>query len=459
MPQRTAPAKNDPLPGEVRPPPRRLSDRLRYLGPGMVIAAGLVGSGELIATTKAGAQAGIGLLWVILLGCVVKVFAQIEFGRYTISSGETTLTALNRLPGPRLGVNWIIWLWLVMMAATYGMLAGILAGVGQAMSMLPAPGGPAAGSVRGWAIGVACATALLLFLGRYRLLERLSIALVFCFTVITVGNAIALQTTDYAIPGEDLLQGLVFSWPDGSAGWLTALAAFGIIGIGGTDLVVYPYFCMERGYHAFIGPRSDDPAWAARARGWLRVMRTDAFASMLIYTATTAAFFFIGAAVLHRDGLDPDGMDMVATIAAAYVPVLGEYARVLFLAGALAVLYSSFLVANAGAARLLADCLRLFGLLQRADAMAGAIRALSAGLPLLVLLIFLTGWNPVRLVVIGGLTQSLVLPVLGASALYFRYRKIDPRLRPGRAWDVALVLSSISLLLAGLFSLVQILSR
>ena len=71
----------------------------------MVVAAGLVGSGELIATTKAGAQAGISLLWIIVLGCVLKVFTQIELGRYTVSTGETALTAINRIPGPRLRVN------------------------------------------------------------------------------------------------------------------------------------------------------------------------------------------------------------------------------------------------------------------------------------------------------------------------------------------------------------------
>ena len=101
----------------------------------MVVAAGLVGSGELIATTKAGAQAGIALLWVIIIGCVIKVFVQIELGRYTVSNNKTTLSALNRVPGPRLGANWLLWLWLIMMTTTYGLLAGILGGVGQALAM------------------------------------------------------------------------------------------------------------------------------------------------------------------------------------------------------------------------------------------------------------------------------------------------------------------------------------
>lgn len=465
-----------PAAGDTREPPTRWQDVLRYLGPGMIVAAGLVGSGELIATTKAGAQAGITLLWIIVFGCVIKVFAQVELGRYTVSTNETTLSALNRIPGPRLRANWIIWLWLVMMVATYGLLGGILGGVGQSLAMtipltgdyvqaIQAPANAAtaleqaAVDHRLWGTAVAIATATLLYFGRYALLETLCIGLVFCFTLITVGNVVALQTTEFAIPVDRIVDGLLFGLPEHPEAWITALAAFGIIGIGGTDMVVYPYWCLERGYGRYIGAPSASSDWVRRAQGWLRVMKIDAFASMCIYTLATLAFYYIGAAVLHKQGNDPDGMRMVSSLASAYVPVFGTYAKFLFLAGALAVLYSSFLVANAGAARLFADCLIVLGFLDDEPAVRQrCIATLSVALPLLCLLIFLTGWNPVRLVVVGGLVQSLVLPALGFSALYLRYRLTDTRLRPGRLWDAALVLSCLSLLTVGIFSLTQILS-
>ncbi len=90
-------------------PPVHLIGVIRYIGPGLIIAGSIVGSGELIATTKAGAEAGFTLLWLILIGCVVKVFAQIEFGRYAIISGKTTLDALDEVPGPRIKGrgNWL----------------------------------------------------------------------------------------------------------------------------------------------------------------------------------------------------------------------------------------------------------------------------------------------------------------------------------------------------------------
>ena len=61
----------------------------------MVLAAAIVGSGELIATTTLGAQVGYAALWIVLLSCAVKPVVQAEMGRYTIASGETGLEALE----------------------------------------------------------------------------------------------------------------------------------------------------------------------------------------------------------------------------------------------------------------------------------------------------------------------------------------------------------------------------
>ena len=41
-----------------------------------------VGSGELIATPKVGAEYGFSLLWFIIAGCMIKVLVQVELGRF-----------------------------------------------------------------------------------------------------------------------------------------------------------------------------------------------------------------------------------------------------------------------------------------------------------------------------------------------------------------------------------------
>ena len=122
--------------GTSGPTENSLGDPHR-IGPGLIIAGSIVGSGELIATTKTGAEAGFWLLWLILIGCIIKVFVQVELGRYTVSSGETTMLAMNHLPGPRLKRrgNWVIWYWFIMFVASIAQLGGIVGGVGQALSI------------------------------------------------------------------------------------------------------------------------------------------------------------------------------------------------------------------------------------------------------------------------------------------------------------------------------------
>jgi hypothetical protein len=56
---------------------------------------------------------------------------------------------------------------------------------------------------------------------------------------------------------------------------------------------------------------------------------------------------------------------------------------------------------------------------------------------------------------ISGVGQALLLPFLAGAAIYIRYRKLDPQLRPGRVWSTFLWLSAISLTAAGLWQLVD----
>jgi Mn2+/Fe2+ NRAMP family transporter len=114
-------ARHDPyfMPADaLREPPATLWLALRKIGPGIILAGSIIGSGELLLTTSLGAQYGFLFLWLILYSCVIKVFVQIELGRHAISSGKPTLGALNELRGPRLGAHWLVWWWLIMMLAT-----------------------------------------------------------------------------------------------------------------------------------------------------------------------------------------------------------------------------------------------------------------------------------------------------------------------------------------------------
>src|ERR1700716_4755150 len=106
----TEPTEHDPYalpPDAIKEPPHSLIEAVGQIGPGLILAASIVGTGELINTTSLGAKAGFSLLWLILLSCLIKVFVQVELGRYAITNGRTTLPAFDTLPGPRIGASWV----------------------------------------------------------------------------------------------------------------------------------------------------------------------------------------------------------------------------------------------------------------------------------------------------------------------------------------------------------------
>src|SRR5438046_9125488 len=111
----------------IQDPPKSLLAALAKIGPGIVLAGSIVGSGELILTTSLGADWGFVFLWLILFSCIIKVFVQIELGRYAISSGQPTLTALDSLLGPRVGDNWLEWWWMLWLVVA-GFLIGAWVG-------------------------------------------------------------------------------------------------------------------------------------------------------------------------------------------------------------------------------------------------------------------------------------------------------------------------------------------
>ena len=442
-----------PLP-QTELPPTTLGGILRRLGPGLIIAASIVGSGELIGTTKTGADAGYSLLWLILIGCVIKVFVQVEFGRYAVAEGVSTIAGLDQVPGPRWRVGWLVWAWLAMfVTSALGQLGGILGGVGQLLTFkYPLSSNPQTDDLV-YSFAVAVVTAVLLVVGRYRVVQNVSTVLVAGFTAVTVFNVFALPSFSQAQVGWDHLRsGLTFSLPEKQGALTTALATFGIIGVGASELIAYPYWCLECGYARFTGVRDSSAGWAERARGWMRVMRWDAWCSMVIYTFATIAFYVLGAAVLHPRGLSPAREGMISTLAKMYEDVFHPWGDEVFLFGAFAVLYSTLFVATAGNARVAADALGVYGLVDRSDAARRRwTRYLCGAFPFLQFAVYWWSKDPVALVIVAGLAQAMLLPLLGGAALYYRYRRCDPRIAPGAVWDGFLWLSTAGLAVAGVW--------
>ncbi len=457
-------------PEEVRDPPKTLAAALCQIGPGIILAGTIVGSGELILTTSLGAQYGYIFLWLILFSCVIKVFVQVELGRYAISSGRPTLGALNELPGKinGLGVHWLCWWWLLMMLCTTMQLGGMTAGVGQVLQYaMPGtteistatldaviPGGRRIVEARPeivWAILTCLATMALIYRGSYRRIEWLTTVIVVTVTTITVVAVIALNWTAFPVRFQELLTGFEFQIPP--EGQMAAFAVFGITGVGATELFYYPYWCLEKGYARYTGKYDGTPEWEERARGWIRVMQLDAWVSMLVFTISTASFYTLGAAVLKPQGLNPQGTALIDTLAQMYVGPFGPWTRTLFLIGAGAVLFKTLYLACAANSRLAADFLILGGFANGSSSeyRLRLIRRLCLGFPLLSLTCYLFLQDPQLLVKIGGIAQASTLPMIAIVALYFRYRKVREGLRPHPVVDGLLWVAVLSITFVALY--------
>jgi len=408
----------------------------------MVLAASIVGSGELIATTTLGAQVGFAVLWIILVSCAIKPVVQGELGRYTIATGHTGLEGFDRVPGPRLGVGWLVWAWAITVVLTLLQVGGMYGGVAQVLNLLV----PAV-SVDIW-VGVCfCITLALLLGGGYDRIERFAIVKVGLFTVLTVCAAVILIQRPGAISGADLASGLSFRLP--AAGLATAIAVFGITGVGATELVMYPYWCVEKGYARFVGPRDGSREWEVRARGWIRVMHVDITCSLAIYTLATVAFYMLGAGVLHRMGVVPAARDTIVVLSNIYTQTLGAWALWLFYVGAVVTLYGTVFASTAAHARLFADAVRIMGGYERDDG-ASRLRWRNRFVIALSVLPVMFYWflrSPVQMVVAGGIAQALMLPLIGTASIYLRHTRLPPGIEPS-LWTTVLLWISAAVMLA-----------
>lgn len=435
----------------IKPPPQSFWETLKYLGPGFVLTAAIVGSGELIATTTLGARAGFVTFWVIILSCLVKVTLQLEFGKHAISAGETVMSAFNKLPGWKFkNTSWSIWVWLFIQLFKLLQVGGVIGGVAITLHIIfPSL------NVTIWTVLTTVTAALLVFRGYYHFVERFSLVMIAFFTLFTFLSVYFLQFTEYAFTWQDISSGLEFNLPAAMVG--IAIAAFGITGVGGDEIMYYNYWCLEKGYAAYTGPAADNPEWVKRAKGWIRVMYWDAVLAMVVYTLVTAAFYILGAAVLHAQDQVPQGYQMIETLSGMYTQTMGSGARNIFLLCALVVLFSTLFSALASWTRIFSDAFGQLGLLDFYDTAQRkrTIAILAWVFPVLWAMLFLFLQLPVMMVIIGGFFTSVLLLIVVFAAIHFRYVRLDESLKPGKGYDIALWLSISAIILAGAYGIIR----
>ena len=183
-------------------------------------------------------------------------------------------------------------------------------------------------------------------------------------------------------------------------------------------------------------------------------MKWDAWGSMIVYTFCTISFYLLGASILGRTGLVPAGSEMIQTLSSMYNPVFGKWAEMIFLIGAVAVLFSTFFVALAGQSRMAVDAMIISGILRNDQTLRlKLIKVLGFALPIICVICYALFPRPVFLILISGSMQALMLPIVGFAVLYFRYKLSDSRLGYSKIWDFFLWASFLSFIVIGMYQL------
>ncbi len=300
------------------PPPR-----WRIIGPGLVVAATGVGAADLVATLVAGSRYGYALLWVVVVGVVMKVVLVEGAGRYTLATGRTIFQGWRSLGK-----------WTTIYFAPYIVIWGFVYGAAaMSSSALPIVALYPSLDIKLVAIVSGIVGFLLVWIGSYRFFEKIIAVLVGIMFVTVVGAAIVASPNIL-----EIVKGLRPIIPDGSIVYVLGLAG----GVGGTiTLAAYGYWLREK---QWTTPR------------FMRVMRIDNAAAYALTGVFVVAMLIVGAELLYSTNIaistgERGLVDLSAVLDERYGVVFGH----VFLIGFWAASFSSLIGVWNGVSLMFAD--------------------------------------------------------------------------------------------------------
>lgn len=298
---------------------------LRKIGPGFVLAATCVGTGDLVSSIVAGGKTQYSLVWAVLVAVFIKYHLTIAIGRWGLATGKTIIQGFRSI-----GFVAIIFV------AIYAVLWGLMYGAaGPAVVGMVAHTIAPVLDATTWAILHAVMAFFIVLIGRYNLLEKVMQVCIGLMFVGMVGTAVMMRPDLGA-----LAQGLVPSLPGTSIVYVISI----IGGLGGTlTLTAYGYWVRDKGW---------------RGRSHLPLMRLDSITGYVAIAIFSVSMVIVGATFLHESGRSIDSADGLLNLVEPMRDNYGPVAYWLFLIGFWAIAYSSVLGVWSGVSYLFADVVR-----------------------------------------------------------------------------------------------------
>ena len=386
-------------------------ERVRALGPGLLLAAAGIGAGDVVVASVTGVKFGPTLLWAVVFTAALKFVLTEALARWQLATGETVVRAwVTRLP------RWVrvyfaayLVLWTFLVGASLSSACG-LAGA----SLFPGLSVPVWGALH------AVAAALLVALNRYAQFQKLMKALIGLMALCVL--ACAVMTKPAVGP---VLRGLVVPALPANGGGAAVLALLGGIG-GSLTVICYGYWMRAAGWGG--------AEKLAAVRGDVRLA--------YVFTGLFGVALVIIAAGVRAEATE--GARIALEVGERLAGVAGPVGRWVFLVGFWCTVFTAMLGVWQGVPQVYADLVNAW----RGEAGKGAVRsdavadagehvrgaaeqsearngvyfaalAYLAGPPLVLL------WfkQPVAVVVMFSIAGAFFMPFLAATLLYLNNRR------------------------------------
>ena len=370
---------------------------LKLAGPGLVVAATGIGSGDVVSATVGGARYGVVLLWAIAAGAFFKFVLQEGVARWQLATGKTALEGwADHLPA---WVKWYFVVYLVLWTAAVSASLTNATGLGIANltgGAIPQSWGAVAHSLIG---------GLFVFLGGYTNFEKLMKTLVgimgfsilFC-ALFTMGDPVT------ALKGA-----LIPVIPSGSGTYVLSL----IGGVGGSiTMLSYNYWMREENM---------------RGSGFVSYVRGDIAIAYLFTAIFGGSIMLIANDAFYTAHVTLTNAEAVPRMAAALGNVLGSFGRIAFSIGFWAAVFASLLGVWQSVPYLYADFYGIVSKMtpeQRVDVVkvtSTPYRLALAFISLVPIPFAFTG-QPIQVVITYTIVSSLFVPFVAATLLYLNNR-------------------------------------
>jgi Mn2+/Fe2+ NRAMP family transporter len=397
----------------------KIRGALGTIGPGIAIAATGVGAGDLLAAMLAGADFGTALIWVVVVGAVLKLGLNEGVARWQLATGTTLLEGWCRHLG--WPIRFYFFAYLVLWG--YIVAGGLMSACGVAAHAL----WPAL-SIRSWAIVHSLAALALVVVGRYEVFENVMKALIGLMTLTLLVSVVMV--------GPDLVsvfRGLIPTLPKGSAA--ATLSLMGGVG-GSVTLLAYGYWIREKGW---------------KSAGALSGVRLDLTVGYALTGLFGIAMLLLAAEVLGGgEGMPPGSEALVACGDAVREATTGRFGTTaggavasIFLIGVWGAVFTSTLGVWNGVPYLFADYLDAFrGRFDtKVDTRGAAYRGFLLYLAVPPMALLFLG-RPIWVIKVYTLTGGLFMPLLAATLLWLNSRrKLVGELKNGLLSTATLVLA------------------